>query len=88
MSYLRAIDGGAQSPTARPLPESVRYSQLWSFVDKNRGTRYLRITRVGNSRAEGYTWWEGENGGRVTRILKQTIASRWTLREDPPDGAA
>lgn len=89
MNHLRAIQGGSPPVTRRPSPGSVRYNQLWSLTDKKRGTRYLRITSVGNSRAEGYTWWESENGGRVTRILKQTIATKWTLlRDDSPGGAA
>ena len=69
--------------------EAVRYNQLWSRRINSAGMeRYLRITKVGNSRAEGYTWREGENGGRVTRILKQTIATKWTLLEDQHGGAA
>lgn len=72
----------------RPTAADVHYNQLWSIDDKKVGRRYLRIQRVGNSRAEGYTWREGECGGRVTRIYKHTIAAKWTLCEDQSGGAA
>lgn len=64
-------------------PDKVRYGQLWSLKDSKRNdTRFLRINRVGNSRAEALTWRESEAGSRTTCILKQTIAAKWTLRED------
>lgn len=64
-------------------PDKVRYGQLWSFRDNKRNdTRFLRISQVGNSRAAAVTWWESESGSRTTLILKQTIAAKWTLRED------